>query len=163
MRQLAILLLILPAACAPEARQPAIDTKAEEAKLMDASRQWSALASAGKDAQAVAAYWADDAVLLQDGMPTMHGQAAARQFVDQAFKMPGFKISWEPIEAHVAASGDMGYLIERSTVIEPGAGGKPETHEMRALTVWRKDAKGNWRNVIDMSNAEVKAGPPSPK
>ena len=132
------------------------DTKAEEAKLMETSRVWSALASAGKDPQAVAAYWADDAVLMQENIPTMRGRDQARKFVEAAFKMPGFKIEWEPIEAHVSASGDMGYIIERSRVTEPGADGKPVTTEARSLTVWRKDAGGNWRNVVDMSNAEVK-------
>jgi ketosteroid isomerase-like protein len=150
--------LIAVAACAPAGqRQAAVDTKAEEAKLMETSRQWSALAAAGKDPQAVAAYWADDAVLFQDNVPTIRGRDAARKFVEQAFAMPGFKIEWEPIEAHVSASGDMGYLIERSRVTEPDANGKPVTNEARALTVWRKDASGNWRNVVDMSNAEVKA------
>jgi uncharacterized protein (TIGR02246 family) len=132
-----------------------VDTKAEEAKLMETSRQWSALASAGKDPQAVAAYWADDAVLIQDGVPTIRGRDEARKFVEAAFKMPGFKIEWEPIEAHVSTSGDMGYLIERSRVTEPGPDGKPVTNEARGVTVWRKDAKGEWRNVVDMSNAEV--------
>ena len=145
------------AACAPTGERPAVvDIKAEEAKLMDASRQWSALTSAGRDPKAVAATWADDAVLMQDGMPTLRGRAQAQEMVAGAFKVPGFKIAWQPVEAHVSASGDMGYIIERSQVTEPGANGQPETHEMRALTVWRKDANGKWRNVVDMSNAEVK-------
>jgi ketosteroid isomerase-like protein len=89
-------------------------------------------------------------------VPTIRGRDEARKFVEAAFKMPGFKIEWEPIEAHVSASGDMGYLIERSRVTEPGPDGKPVTNEARVVTVWRKDANGNWRNVVDMSNAEVK-------
>jgi uncharacterized protein (TIGR02246 family) len=149
--------LPLAAGCRPaDPPRASVDVRAEEAKLMDASRRWSALAAEGKDARAVAAYWADDAVLMQDGMPTMRGRDGARQFVEGAFKMPGFKIQWEPIEAHVAASGDMGYIIERSTITEPGADGKPVTNEARALTVWRKDANGEWRNVVDISNAQVK-------
>ena len=149
--------LIAVAACSPAGqRQAAVDTEAEEAKLMETSRQWSALASAGKDPQAVAAYWADDAVLMHENIPTMRGRDQARKFVESAFKLPGFKIKWEPIEAHVSTSGDMGYIIERNRVTEPGADGKPATTEARAVTVWRKDASGNWRNVVEMSNAEVK-------
>ena len=152
------LLSAIAAGCAPSPQQhAAVDVKAEQAKLMEASRRWSALAAAGKDVQAVANYWAEDAVLMQEGMPTMRGRQAARKFVEDAFSLPGFKISWEPIEAHVSASGDMGYIIERSQVTEPGAGGKPVTHDMRAVTIWRKDANGEWRNAVDMSNAEVKA------
>ena len=150
--------LIALASCAPGTPQPPkVDIKAEEAKLMETSRRWSALAAAGKDPAAVAAYWADDAVLMQDNIPTIRGRDGARKFVEQAFSMPGFKIEWEPIEAHVAASGDLGYLIERSRITEPGPDGKPVTGEARSVTVWRKDANGEWRNAVDMSNAEVKA------
>jgi len=151
------MIVSMGAACAPTGEQPAkTDTRTEEAKLMDASRRWSELSAEGKDANAVAAYWADDAVLMQDNVPTIRGRDNARKMVEGAFKMPGFKIQWEPLEAHVAASGDMGYIIERSTITEPGADGKPVTSQARALTVWRKDAKGEWRNAVDISNAEVK-------
>lgn len=154
-----LVLLAVPlalASCGPqgEAAPAAVDVKAEEARLMQASRDWSALAAAGKDVDAVAAYWADDAVLMQDNVPTLRGRAAVREMVAGAFKTPGFKIEWEPLEAHVSASGDMGYILERSTVTEPGANGGPVIHRMRAITVWRKDATGAWRNVADMSNAE---------
>lgn len=148
---------------APKPAQAKVDVKAEEAKLMETSRQWSALAEAGKDPNAVAAYWADDVLFIQDGLPTIRGRDATRKFVEGAFSMPGFKIRWEPIEAHVSASGDLGYLIERSMVTEPGEGGKLETHEMRGVTIWKKDAAGNWRNAVDMSNAEVKGQQESPR
>jgi ketosteroid isomerase-like protein len=142
-------------ACANQSPQPKVDVEAEKGKLLDASRGWSALAQAGKDPDAVAAFWAEDAVLMQAGVPTLRGRLAARQMVSEAFNAPEFSISWEPIEAHVSASGDMGYIIERSRVTEPDASGKLTSHVMRAVTVWRKDAKGEWRNAVDISNEEV--------
>ena len=60
-----------------------MDIEAEQAKLMDISRQWSALAAEGKDADRVAGYWAEDAVLMQDKTPTLRGRNAARQMVDR--------------------------------------------------------------------------------
>jgi ketosteroid isomerase-like protein len=155
---MAVLALPLLGGCgqAPD-RHAAVDVKAEEAKLMDLSRRWSAVAAEGKDADAVARYWADDAILMQDKVPTIRGRAAARAMVVGAFKTPGIKIQGEPLEAHVAASGDLADIIERSTVAEPGADGKPVTEQARAVTVWRKDANGEWRNAVDISNAEVKA------
>ncbi len=152
--------LVLPmaVACSPTSeRGSAMDIEAEQAKLMDISRQWSALAAEGKDADRVAGYWAEDAVLMQDKTPTLRGRNAARQMVDRAFKTPGFKIEWEPIEAHVAASGDMGYIIERTRVTMPGTDGKPVIEQGRAVTVWRKDGNGEWRNAVDISNNDVKA------
>jgi ketosteroid isomerase-like protein len=155
-RTLTAAISLATAACAqPSDRRATIDTDAEKAKLIDASRRWSTLAAEGKNPDAVAAYWAEDAVLMQAGVPTLRGREAARQMVSKAFETPGFSISWEPIEAHVSASGDMGYIIERSRVTEPHGGGKLQTQDMRAVTIWRKDAKGEWRNAVDISNAEM--------
>jgi len=35
-----------------------------------------------------------------------------RQMVEGSFKIPGFKISWEPKSAEISKSGDLGYLLE---------------------------------------------------
>lgn len=150
------LLALMMAGCGQQAA-PTVDTKAEEARLIETSRQWAALAAEGKDAEAVSRYWAEDAVLMQDAAPTLRGRAEARKMVAGAFSMPGFKISWEPVEAHVAASGDLGYLIERTSITEPGPDGKPVVQVGRAVTVWRKQADGQWRNVVDISNVPAPA------
>ena len=72
-------------------------------------------------------------------------------------KIPGFRIEWEPQEAKV--SGDMGYLIEKTRVTTTGPQGTPVTQQLQALTVWRKQADGSWKNVVDMS---ASAAPPRP-
>ena len=132
----AVTALMAAAGCIPTDAGPrAVDVKAEEARLRDISRRWAALAAEGKDADAVASYWAEDAVLMQDKAPTVRGRDAARQMVKAAFATPGFKIEWVPLDAHVSASGDMGYIIERSMVTMPGADGKPATEEARAVTI----------------------------
>ena len=126
---------------------------AEERRLMELSREWSRTAATG-NIDAVTRYWADDAVVMMAGLPTFRGRVAIRAYVQQSFATPGFRISWEPLEAHVSASGDMGYLIERTEVTLPDSTGRLTTHRSRAVSIWRRSADGHWRNVVDISNAE---------
>ena len=103
----------------------------------------------------------EDAVVMMAGLPTFAGKEAIRNYVAESFNVPGFAIAWEPLEAHVSASGDMGYIVERSEVTLPDAAGRPVAHRFRAVSIWRKDAGQGWRNVVDISNAPPgEADPP---
>lgn len=126
--------------------------RVEEARLLEISRDWSRTAAAG-DVDAVMNYWADDAVVMMAGLPTFTGKDEIRRYVEQSFSMPGFAIRWEPLEAHVSASGDLGYIVERTEVTLPDTAGRPVTHQFRAVSIWRKDAERDWRNIVDISNA----------
>jgi len=83
----------------------------EESRLMAISRDCSLAAQRG-DVDAIVAYWSDDAAVMMSGLPTFRGKDAIRSYVAESMKIPGFKISWEPLEAHVSASGDMGHILE---------------------------------------------------
>lgn len=128
------------------------DRSIEEARLLEMSREWSRTAATG-DVDAIMNYWADDALVMMAGLPTFTGKDQIRQYVEQSFSMPGFAISWEPLEAHVSGSVDMGYIVERTDVTLPDTAGRPVTHQFRAVTIWRKEAGQDWRNVVDISNA----------
>jgi ketosteroid isomerase-like protein len=130
---------------------PAPDLEAEGQALMQLSREWSAsIPTASIDS--VMSLWAEDAVMLPPGSPPLEGKAAIRSYVEAAGQVPGFQISWEPVSVHIAASGDMGYMIERNTITVNDSLGNPVTTHNKVVTVWRKDAAGNWKNVVDMWN-----------
>lgn len=128
------------------------DRSVEEGRLMEISREWSRAAATG-DVDAVVNYWANDAVVMMAGLPTFTGKDEIRNYVAESFRVPGFAIRWEPLEAHVSASGDMGYIVERSEVTLPDSAGRLVTHQFRAVSIWRKDPGQGWRNVVDISNA----------
>jgi uncharacterized protein (TIGR02246 family) len=134
----------------------ATSTEAEEQKLMQTSREWSKVAASG-NIDAVLSYFDDSAVMISEGQPPVRGKQAIRQYLAQTSKIPGFKIRWDPQEAKV--SGDMGYLLERTSVTMNGPQGTPSTQQMQALTIWKKQSDGSWKNVIDMSTS---AAPPRP-
>ncbi len=130
-----------------------IDTKAEGEKLMETSRQWSKLASTDS-IEKVLDYWADDAIVMSPGQPGMKGKDAIRKMVEGTSKIPGFKISWEPLTVEVSKSGDMAYMIERNQITVNDSLGNPITEYNKGVTVWRKGPDGYWKNVVDMWNAD---------
>jgi uncharacterized protein (TIGR02246 family) len=131
--------------------RPGPNLQAEGEALKQLSRDWSARTATG-NTDAILAYWAEDAVMMPPDGPALEGKAAIRQFVEAAAKLPGFKISWEPLTVHVARSGDLAYMIERNVTTMNDPTGKPVTKHGKVVTVWRKDAGGEWKNVVDMWN-----------
>ena len=125
------------------------DTKAEGEKLMQTSREWSKLAAAG-DVEKTVNYWTEDAVLYDANRPTVKGKAAIRKMVEESYKIPGFKISWEPKEAVISKSGDMGYLHEESVINLTDSTGKTITMHFNGVSIWKKQADGSWKNAVDI-------------
>lgn len=118
---------------------------------MQISRDWSDVA-ATRDVEATLTGWADDAVMMPPGMPMLEGKQAIRGYVEGAAQIPGFRISWEPISAHVSQSGDMAYLIERNVTTMNDESGNPVTTHGKVVTIWRKEPDGSWKNIVDMWN-----------
>ena len=136
--------IILLSAC----NEKTIDTKAEGEKLMQTSREWSKQAAAG-DIDKTVNYWTEDAVFYDANRPTLRGKAAIRKMVEESMKIPGFKISWEPKEAVISKSGDMGYLHEESVVSLSDSAGKTISMRFNGVTIWKKQEDGSWKNVVE--------------
>ena len=122
-------------------------------EIMDLSRAWSDAVAVG-DMETVLSYWAEDAVMMAPGQPPIWGKAAIRDFIIATAEIPGFQIRWEPLEAHVSASGDLAYLIERNQITIPDSTGAPVTEYNKVVTVWERQPDGSWKNVVDMWNAD---------
>ena len=138
--------------------QPKVDTKAEGEKIMQMSKEWSQAASTG-DVEKTLSYWADDAILMSSGQPLLNGKKEIKQMVEESFKIPGFKISWQPRSVQVSESGDMAYILEDSQVAFKDSTGKTITQNNKAVSIWRKQSDGSWKNVVDIStpdNTQVK-------
>jgi ketosteroid isomerase-like protein len=124
----------------------------DKAALMQTSRDWAKAAATG-DVERTLSYWDDTAIVLEPDRPALVGKAAIRKMVEGSMKVPGFSITWEPERAWVSLTGDVGYLIERNKVSFVDSAGKTHTQYGKAVTVWTKDANGNWKNVVDTWNA----------
>ena len=146
--QIIFLLTLLITGC----NETSVDRKAEGEKLMQLSREWSTSA-ASNNLDKTLSYWADDAVVMSPGQPVIKGKKAIREMMESTAKIPGFRIRWEPLSVEVSQSGDMAYMIEKNQVTVNDSLGHPITELNKAVTVWKKQPDGSWKNVVDIWNA----------
>jgi uncharacterized protein (TIGR02246 family) len=148
-RTIATILAFIILSC----NQQKVDTKAEGEKIIQLSKDWSQVASTG-DVEKTVSYWAEDAIVMSSGQPPVKGKQAIRKMVEESYKIPGFRISWQPQTVGVSESGDMAYIIENSQVSFSDSTGKSITQNNKAVSLWRKQADGSWKNVVDISTPD---------
>ena len=155
-RRVAIMsLTFLVSACTPP---PAtFDSNAESATLMKRDAEWADLATAGKDVEKIVSYWADDAVIMEPGQPAVEGKAAIRAYITQSLATPGFKIHWVSQKPTFSPDGKMAYMRGTDEMTVPGPKGAPMTLHLQGYSIWRHDADGQWRCVVDIA---TEAPPP---
>jgi ketosteroid isomerase-like protein len=94
------------------------------------------------------------AALAEDGVVFAPGPVPG-QAVWTARPADATKLEWAPEAAEIATSGDLGYTYGPWRVTPPGAD-KP-VHFGHYFTVWRKQADGHWKALVDKGvvHAEV--------
>src|SRR6266566_7274022 len=139
--------------------QRGFDPAAERTKLLRRDTEWAELASAGKDVEKIVSYWTDDAVLIFPGQPVLEGKAAIRAYVAESLNTPGFKIHWVSEKPVFSPDGKLAYMRGKDELTVPGPNGALATAHLRGISIWRLDADGQWRCVVDISNEEPQAAP----
>ena len=61
----------------------------------------------------------------------------------------GTSLTWQPVYALAAASGDLGFSIGESVATSLGPSGAAVQRFGKYLTVWRKQQNGDWKFVVD--------------
>ena len=165
-RSLGLIAAVALAACtqqpAPAASAPPDTRAADEAALRSLIKDWSAAAQA-KDAVKFVGVYADDAVVMMANAPDIRGIAAIREGIPAMMQDPAFALSFEPANVVVARSGDLAYETGSYSMTMTGPDKKPATEKGQYVVVWRKDANGQWKVVVDapISDPPDVAAPPA--
>ena len=154
-RSILLACLLILVSCSRHCFDPVI----EQAKLLRQDAEWADLASAGKDVEKIVSYWSDDAILIFPGQPVLEGKPAIRAYVEASLKKPGFKIHWVSEKSAFSPDGKLAYMRGTDELTIPGPDGTTTMLHLRGISVWRWDADGQWRCVVDISNEEPSAPP----
>ena len=130
-----------------------LDLNSEKARLLRRDAEWAAAASEGRDVDLILSYWTDDAVVYAPGLPPLVGKSALREYVEGSMKIPGFRVSWTTTDVTLSDDGTLAYMFSRNKVEMNAPDGTPVTTEGRAVTIWRRESKGEWRCAVDIWNA----------
>ena len=99
-------------------------------------------------------YFAEDGVELESG-----GGISTKDAMRKEGPWPAdMVLTWTPVHADMAASGDLGYTYGNYVTKSKDKDGKPVTQYGKYMSVWRKQKDGTWKVVADMGNAS-----PEPK
>ena len=122
-------------------------------KLMQLSRDWATTASSG-DVNKTVDFWSKDAIVMMTGQPPLKGHEAIRQMVEGSMKIPGFEVKWEPKEAFVSQSGDLGYVLTINYMKMPDPEGNLVKIFNKGVEIWKKLEDGSWKCVVDIFNED---------
>ncbi len=64
-----------------------------------------------------------------------------------------YTLTWQPLFADIAASGDLGYTYGRFLLKEKRSG---EEAEGTYCTIWKRQGDGSWKYVLDTGNSGLK-------
>ena len=134
-----------------------MDLAVERARLLQRDADWAAAAAEGRDVERILSYWTEDAIVLPPGLPAVTGKDALRQYVLGSMQIPGFRISWASTAVTFSPDGNLAYMLSRNAVTANAPDGTPTTTDGRAVTIWRREADGEWRCAVDIWNAEPAA------
>lgn len=140
----------LTAACAPAG--PVVDVEAETEALRATAQAYHD-AAAATDTDAIVALYASDGVIYAPDTPTIQGTDGIRGFASEFSAMPGVQIELDLVEVVVSSSGDLGYTLGLGEITMEGPDGEPVVESIRDFHVWRKDAAGEWKLVVDIWNS----------
>lgn len=93
----------------------------------------------------------DVAMLRPDGMPLLGRDTMQKRFAGQSDT--SYTLTWEPLFADVAASGDLGYTYGTWLLVTT----KNDSSEGTYCTIWKPQANGDWKFVLDMGNEGLKS------
>lgn len=120
-------------------------------EIIEADREFAWLAERSSVSHAFLSYAAEGAVLLPNGAGPLRGKE-----LEAAVEAMDYNLEWAPEEAWAASSGDFGVSWGYWTLRAIDADGNPVIRHGKYSSVWRRNAEGEWKWLMDMGND----GPP---
>jgi ketosteroid isomerase-like protein len=114
--------------------------------------EWSKSA-ATKDAERVASFYAEDAMVYPPNAAAVTGRAAAKTVWASLFADSTFRLAWTTVHAAVAKGGDMGYTAGTYEDSWTGPDGKLMNEKGKYVCVWKKQKDGLWKAIFDAGSA----------
>ncbi len=134
-------------------RQTPVDVSAERDALREADTRYSETLSR-KDTDAFSGFYAPDGAMYPPEGSVVKGPDSIRSFVGPFFKDPAFASKFTPLTVEVSQGGDMGYTFNLLELTATRPNGEPGTERLRDFHLWRKQADGSWKIMVDIWNAE---------
>jgi ketosteroid isomerase-like protein len=108
-----------------------------------------------KDLEKSVAFCDEQASMLVPNVPMATGRDAIKKMIAMGFALEDYKLTWHPIRAGVARSGELGYTSGAYQFSFKDGSGKAVSDTGKYLMVWKKQGDGAWRVLLDMNNSDL--------
>ncbi len=136
----ALLLAVLSAA-------PGFAGTADASVLLDADRAFAEATAKGR-LEGFSSFLAEDAATFRPDSPVIRGRKAVAERWAPLLNNPAMSIRWQPLDATISSSSDLGYTIGAYEIVRSGENaGVVATGKY--VTIWKKQADGSWKVIFD--------------
>jgi ketosteroid isomerase-like protein len=149
------LAFLLVLGCASRVSSDAVGSAVREA---DAA--WSET-SEKRDFEAFLTFVSDSAAFYPGDGRVLRGKKEVGDFWKRFFDPSGASVVWQPTDAEASSAGDLGYTRGVWKFTQDGPEGRQEATG-KYVTIWRKEADGKWRAIVDIGDSDEEPGPPPP-
>jgi len=112
-------------------------------------------AVAERNLEVIVSFYAEEAVLLPTAEPIVVGKSSIREEWQHILSIPNFQNKSTLTKIDVSGGGDMAYSMGTYLTTMLGENGKPVTEPGKWLSVWKRQADGSWRIVVDTYNTDI--------
>ena len=123
-----------------------LKTQNDKDSLLNIDRQFSKLSAEKGIYTAFDTFMADSAIMYRENGLPMKGRTEIRDILS---KDVGGTLLWEPFFADIASSGNPGYTLGEYEHSFTDSTGQKQSAFGNYVTIWRKQADGNWKFVFD--------------
>ena len=139
------------AACGPHTN----GSRAEALQAVRAADVAVQKAVAARDLEQIVSFYAEDAVMMPTAEPEVVGKAAIRREWQHVLAIPDFRNEQVLTRVEVAEAGDMAYSAGTYRAVMRGEDGQLVTEPGKWLSVWKRQADGAWKIVVDTYNTDI--------
>ena len=125
-------------------------TDMEKEKLLKTDREFALKSRETNPATAFNAFLLKDALMLPNGGAPIKGRKNIFELMNRDNE--NRQLDWWPEDGEVAASLDFGYTWGNFVSTTTGNDGTQTVSKGKYLNVWKKNADGQWRVLVDMGN-----------
>ena len=128
-----------------------VDVEQEAAKLLETDREFAKASLDRGTAEAFKMYITEDATIF----PEMSEPIKGKENIYKHLREDEYRyvIDWEPQDASVAASGEIGWTWGNYTLYRLKGDEEIAMMYGKYLDVWKKQEDGSWKMYLDMANS----------
>jgi ketosteroid isomerase-like protein len=146
----AVVLIVLCYSCNFLQKKKPADTLEDKIRMMDTDRAFSKMSEDKGMKAAFMEYIDSNGVLLKPGQYPVAGADAIDFLIQQDDST--YKLKWEPSKGIIAQSGDLGYTYGLYAL---KLSGKDTGIYGTYITIWKKQADGKWKFVLNSGNEGI--------